>query len=76
MSEKKLYPRFLIKLPWWFDLILAGGVYYIFKYWIPTVHLQSYNLNRFIHSLPQFAELFALILVVNAILSAYHSRRK
>ena len=76
MSEKKLVPRFLIRFPWWIDLLLAAAVYYVFKYWLPTLHVQNYNLNRFIHALPQFAELFALILVVNAVFSAYHSWRK
>lgn len=76
MSQKTLKPKFLIKFPWWVDLILAAAVYYIFKYWLPTVHLQNYTLNRFVHALPQFAEIFAAILVVNAIFSAYHSWKR
>jgi hypothetical protein len=75
MAGKSLYPRFLIKLPWWFDFLLAGGVYYALKYWFPTLHFHNSMVNRFIHALPQFAEIFALILLVNAVFSAYHAWR-
>jgi len=79
MSRKSLYPRFLIRTPWWFDFLLAGLVYYLLKHWLPTVHLHNGNLNRFIHALPQFAEIFAVILVVNGVISflhAMHNKRK
>jgi len=66
----------MIILPWWIDLLLAGAVYYIFKFWLPTVHMKYALLNRIIHALPQFAELFAGILVVNALFSAIHAWRK
>ena len=73
MSGKSIYPRFIIKLPWWFDLMLAALVYYVFKYWLPTIHLQHSQLNNFLHALPQYAEIFAGILVVNAIISFMHT---
>jgi len=76
MARKSLYPRFMVKLPWWADLILAGVVYYIFKFWLPGVHFNNPQLNRFVHALPAFAELFALILVINAVISALHAMRK
>lgn len=75
MSRKSLYPRFLIKTPWWVDFLLAGAVYYLLKNWVPTVYLQNFRLNQFIHALPQFAEIFAGILVVNGIISFVHSMR-
>ncbi|WP_455200876.1 hypothetical protein [Kaarinaea lacus] len=73
MPRKKLSYKILLKLPWWFDLILAGVVYYGLKYWLPTQHFQHAQVNRFAHALPQFAELFALILIVNGIFSAWHA---
>lgn len=76
MARKSLYPRFLIRTPWWFDFLLAGLVYYLLKDWLPTVYLQNSTLNRFIHALPQFAEIFAGILVINGIISLLHSMRK
>ena len=75
MARKSLYPRFLIKMPWWVDFLLAGVVYYFLKHWLPTVYLHNGNLNRFIHALPQFAEIFAGILIVNGIISFLHSMR-
>jgi hypothetical protein len=75
MSRKSLYPRFLIKTPWWFDFLLAGVVYYLLKNWIPTVYLQNSSLNQFIHALPQFAEIFAGILIINGVISFLHARR-
>ena len=68
MSSKKNFPKILIKLPWWFDLILATLLYYVFKYWLPTLYFKNADLNRFVHALPQFAEIFAGILVVYFIL--------
>lgn len=73
MSQKRLYPRFLIRIPWWVDFALAAMVYYGLKYWLPTLHFYNSTVNRFVHALPQFAELFAVILLVNAIISAYHA---
>ena len=73
MSRKTLIPKFALRMPWWFDLILAVLVYYGLKYWGPTLHLHNAQLNRFVHALPQFAELFALMLVVNGIFSAWHA---
>jgi len=75
MSRKSLYPRFLIRTPWWFDFLLAAGVYYLLKNWIPTVYLKNSDLNRFIHALPQFAEIFAGILIVNGVISLLHTLR-
>jgi hypothetical protein len=76
MSRKTLIPKFALKMPWWIDMILAALVYFGLKYWVPTLHLQNMQLNRFVHALPQFAELFALILVVNGIFSAWHTWRR
>lgn len=76
MSRKSLYPRFLIRTPWWFDFLLAGAVYYGLKYWLPTVYVQSGNVNRFLHALPQFAEIFAGILIINGIISFLHAGGK
>jgi len=73
MSKKQLTRKVLLKLPWWFDLILAGLVYYGLKYWVPTLHFQHGTINRFVHALPQFAELFTLILIVNGVFSAWHA---
>ena len=75
MARKTLYPRFMIKLPWWMDLILAAIVYYVFKFWLPVVHVKYQMLNRFLHALPSFAEIFAAILIVNAVFSAVHAWR-
>lgn len=75
MSRKSLYPRFLIRMPWWVDFLLAGLVYYLLKHWLPTVWVQSGSINRFIHALPQFAEIFAGILIVNGIISLLHVSR-
>ena len=63
----------LLRLPWWVDFVLAGLVYYGLKYWLPGLYFQHAQINRFVHSLPQFAELFSLILVVNGIFSAWHA---
>jgi len=66
----------MIKLPWWMDLILAGTVYYVFKYWLPGIHVKYPAIDRFIHALPAFAEIFAGILIVNAVFSAIHAKQK
>ena len=55
--------------------MLAAAVYYLLKSWLPTVYLQNVSLNRFIHALPQFAEIFAGILIINGIISFLHARR-
>lgn len=75
MTRKSLYPRFLIRLPWWFDLLLAALVYYALKNWIGTVYVQNGYVNKVFRELPQYAELFAGILVVNGIISFIHSWR-
>jgi hypothetical protein len=75
MAQKRLYPRFLIRIPWWFDVLLAGAVYYTLKYWLPTLYFKNAMVNRFVHALPQFAEIFAFILLVNAAFSAFHAWR-
>lgn len=76
MTRKSLMPKFAMRLPWWFDLILAAAVYYGLKYWVPTLHFQNAQVHRFVYNLPQFAELFALILIVNGLFSAWHAWRK
>ncbi|HEY5604320.1 MAG TPA: hypothetical protein VIM41_14560 [Gammaproteobacteria bacterium] len=76
MARKTRVPKIVLKLPWWVDLALAVLVYYGLKYWVPTLYFQNAQLNRFMHALPQFAELFALILLVNGIFSAWHAWRK
>jgi len=76
MSRKSLIPKFALRWPWWFDVVLAAAVYFGLKYWVPTLHFQNVQLHRFVHALPQFAELFALMLIVNGMFSAWHAWRK
>jgi hypothetical protein len=76
MTRKSLMPKFAMRLPWWFDLILAAAVYFGLKYWVPSLHFKNAQVHRFVRALPQFAELFALILIVNGLFSAWHAWRK
>lgn len=75
MSRKSLTPKFKIALPWWIELALAAVVYVGLKYYLPSMYFKNSLLNKFIHALPQFAELFAAILVIDALFSAYHAFR-
>jgi restriction system protein len=76
MSRKKSILDDLITLPWWFNLILAGIVYFGLKYYFPTIEFKSPAFQSIGKAFPNMAGMFASIFVFIAVISAFHSWRK
>jgi restriction system protein len=76
MSRKHSILDDLITLPWWFNLFLAAVVYVSLKFWLPTFEFQSPVFKGLSTTFPNFAGLFAAVLVFAAAISALHAWRK
>ena len=66
----------LITLPWWFNLALAGVVYFGLKYYLPTVEFNSPAFQGIGKAFPNMAGMFAGIFLLTAAISAYHAWRR
>jgi len=66
----------LITLPWWFSLALAAVVYFVLKFYLPTVEFQNPAFQGIGKVFPNMAGMFASIFVFTAVISAYHAWRR
>jgi restriction system protein len=66
----------LITLPWWFNLALAGVVYFGLKYYLPTVEFNNPALQGIGKAFSNMAGMFACIFLLTAAISAYHAWRR
>lgn len=76
MPKKSSLLDDLMTLPWWFNLALAGVVYFGLKYLLPTVEFQSPAIQGISKVFPNMAGMFASIFVFTAAISAYHAWRR
>jgi len=66
----------LITLPWWFNLALAGVVYFGLKYYLPTIEFNDPAFQGIGNAFPNMAGMFACIFLLTAAISAYHAWRR
>ena len=66
----------LITLPWWFNLVLAGVVYFGLKYYLPTIEFNNPAFQGIGKAFPNMAGMFACMFLLTAAISAYHAWRR
>ena len=76
MARRKSVVDDLILLPWWFNIILAGIVYFAFKHWLPSIQYENPIFKGMAPVLPSLAVPFAGLLLLIALISAFNSWRK
>lgn len=76
MARRKSVVDDLLVLPWWFNVILAGIVYFVFKHWLPSVQYENPIFKGMAPVLPTLAVPFAGLLLFIALVSAFNSWRK
>jgi restriction system protein len=76
MPKKSSLLDDLITLPWWFNLALAGVVYFGLKYYLPTIEFKNPAFQGISKAFPNMAGMFACIIVLTAAISAFHAWRR
>ena len=76
MARRKSVVDDLLLLPWWFNVILAGIVYFAFKHWLPSIAFENPIFKGITPVLPSLAVPFAGLLLLIALISAFNSWRK
>lgn len=76
MRRRNSFLDDLLALPWWLNLILAAIIYFVLKYYIPTVQFQSPLFQGIAKALPGLSTPVAGLLIFIAALSAFHAWRK
>ena len=76
MARRKSVVDDLLLFPWWFNVILAGIVYFAFKHWLPSIQYENPIFKGMAPVLPSLAVPFAGLLLLIALISAFNSWRK
>ena len=76
MARRKSVVDDLLVLPWWFNVILAGIVYFAFKHWLPSIQYENPIFKGMAPVLLSLANLLAGLLLFIAFASAFNSWRK
>ncbi len=76
MARRKSVVDDLLVLPWWFNVILAGIVYFVFRYWLPSIAFENPIFKGMAPVFPSLANLLAGLLLLMALISAFNSWRK
>lgn len=66
----------LTELPWWIGVIFSAISYIGLKWIIPAIKINDPFLKGFSQALPNMAETVAIILLIPALISAFHAWRK
>ena len=66
----------LVLLPWWVSVIVSISVYVGLKFVVPVLYIENIFLQGFQTAVPNLANLFALILLIPAPISAFNAWRK
>jgi restriction system protein len=66
----------LTTLPWWVSVIVSLSAYIGLKYIVPALSTDNIYLQGFQTALPNFAHIFALVLLVPAPISAFNAWHK
>ena len=64
------------RLPWWVSVIVAGTAYFLLKYLIPAIPIETPIIKAFSGAASAVAPLVCLVLLIPAIISAINSFRR
>lgn len=81
MARRKTSPAedfldLLILCPWYVSVILAASVFVFLKLYLPTIQAETILYQAMIKTLPEFAWIFALFVLIPAPISAIKAHKK